>query len=93
MRIYFRLEYGQMAFIDSNVVAQKPKMAGEDFCFYQKVIPGFLYWLGVGNEAKGIDAMLHTPRFDVDEECLVVGVKAMANIILDYLERHAAEAK
>jgi amidohydrolase len=78
---------------EANVVDRRPVMGAEDFSFYQKVIPGFYYWLGVRNEAKGISAMVHTPRFDVDEDCLVIGVKVMATVVLDYLERHAGETK
>jgi amidohydrolase len=54
------------------------------------VIPGFFYFLGVGNRAKGITAQIHTPEFDVDEESLVIGVKTMANVLLDYLDQHKA---
>src|ERR1700730_13628195 len=75
---------------NSNVIAPKPFMPAEDFSYYQKVVPGFFYFLGVGNKAKGITAGWHTAEFDVDEESLVVGVKVMANVLLDYLERHAA---
>ncbi len=75
---------------DSNVIAPKPFMPAEDFSYYQKVVPGFFYFLGVGNKAKGMTAAWHTAEFDVDEESLVVGVKVMANVLLDYLERHAA---
>jgi len=39
---------------DANVVAPKPFMPAEDFSYYQKVIPGFFYFLGVGNKAKGL---------------------------------------
>lgn len=74
----------------SNVAPRKPQMGAEDFSYFQKVIPGFYYFLGVGNRAKGITAMIHTPEFDVDEESLVVGVKVMSNVLLDYLDRHAA---
>ena len=62
-------------------------MGSEDFSYYQKVIPGFYYFLGVGNPAKGIVAGWHTAEFDVDEDCLVVGVKVMANVLMDFLER------
>lgn len=31
--------------------------------------------------------MIHTPEFDIDEESLVIGVKAMSNILFDYLDR------
>jgi len=74
---------------DKNAVAIRPFMPAEDFSLYQKVIPGFYYFLGVGNREKGITASWHTPEFDVDEESLVVGVKVMSNTLLDYLERHA----
>lgn len=73
---------------EANALAIKPFMPAEDFSLYQKIIPGFYYFLGVGNRAKGITAGWHTPEFDVDEESLVVGVKVMSNVVLDYLERN-----
>jgi len=76
-----------------NAVALKPFMPAEDFSAYQKVVPGFYYFLGVGNRAKGITAGWHTPDFDVDEESLVVGVKVMSNVLLDYLDRHAGDRR
>jgi amidohydrolase len=71
-----------------GALALKPFMPSEDFSYYQKIVPGFYYYLGVGNRAKGITAGWHTAEFDVDEESLVVGVKVMSNVLLDYLERH-----
>lgn len=76
---------------DEQVVSYPPKMGAEDFSYFQREIPGFYYMLGVGNKAKGITAWIHTPEFDVDEESLVVGTKAMAGVLVDYLARHAAE--
>ena len=76
-----------------NALAIKPFMPAEDFSLFQKVVPGFYYFLGVGNRAKGITSGWHTPTFDADEESLVVGVKVMSNVLLDYLERHAGEKK
>jgi amidohydrolase len=72
----------------TNVLEVPRRMGAEDFCFYQEVVPGFFFRLGSGNKAKGITAEGHTPEFDVDEECLVVGVKVMANVLLDFLEQH-----
>jgi len=74
---------------EANVVTYPAKTGSEDFSYFQKVVPGFYYMLGVGNKAQGITAWIHTPEFDVDEESLVVGVKVMANVLLDYLERRA----
>ena len=72
---------------DSNLISPRPQMGAEDFSRFQQVIPGFFYFLGVGNKAKGITGMIHTPEFDVDEESLVVGVRVMSNILLDFLNR------
>ena len=73
-----------------NVLNVRPFMPAEDFSYFHKVSPGFYYYLGVGNKAKGITAGGHTADFDVDEDSLVVGVKVMSNVLLDYLDRHAA---
>jgi amidohydrolase len=75
----------------NNALAIKPFMPAEDFSLYQKVVPGFFFFLGVGNRERGITAGWHTPNYDVDEESLVVGVKVMSNVLLDYLERHAGK--
>lgn len=45
-------------------------MAGEDFGEFARDIPGCYYRIGSGNKAKGIEAPLHNPKFDVDEEPL-----------------------
>lgn len=71
-----------------NTLTLKPFMPAEDFAQYQKIIPGFYYFLGVGNRTRGITAGWHTSDFDVDEESLVVGVNVMSNVLLDYLDRH-----
>jgi amidohydrolase len=76
---------------EKNTLVLKPFMPAEDFSYYQKVVPGFFYFLGVGNRAKGITAGWHTAEFDVDEESLVVGVKVMSNVLLDYLDRHKGD--
>jgi amidohydrolase len=70
-----------------NVVAGKPTMGSEDFSYYQKVIPGFFWFLGAANPAKNITAAHHTADFDVDEDVLGPGVKAAVNQLLDYLDR------
>lgn len=60
----------------------------EDFAFYTKHIPGAMVWLGAADPAQGKYAMLHTPDFDVDEQCLRTGALAMACLLMEslYLE-------
>ena len=73
---------------DSNVIERKPGMGAQDFSYFERVIPGFYYFLGTGNKARGITAAWHTPEFDIDEDSMVVGVKLMSNVLLDYLDRN-----
>jgi amidohydrolase len=72
---------------EENVLRVPPVMGAEDFAYFQRQIPGMMFWLGVGNAAKGITGALHTPEYDADEASLEVGVKVMTNLVLDYLER------
>ncbi|MCI0622926.1 MAG: M20 family metallopeptidase [Acidobacteria bacterium] len=68
-----------------NVLLQKPQMGAEDFACFAERVPGFYFLLGVRNESRGITEMLHTPRFDVDESCLSIGVHAMSRLVMDCL--------
>ncbi len=76
----------------TNVVEVPQRLGGEDFSYFQQVIPGVLFRLGCGNEAKGITAPIHSPDFDLDEDCMAVGVKALANVLLNFLENHQPSA-
>lgn len=77
---------------DANVVSPRPLMAAEDFSYFAREVPGIFFFLGVGNSKRGITAGLHTPDFEVDEECLIVGVKTMASMVTDYLEQESRTA-
>ena len=73
---------------ETNLIAPKPFMPAEDFSYYQQVVPGFYWFLGVADRERGITAGWHTAEYDVDEDSLVVGVKVMSSVLLDYLDRH-----
>ena len=66
-------------------VVVPPQTVAEDFAHFAERVPSFYFFLGVGNEAKGIRGNLHTAEFDVDEDALVIGVETMTNLVLDYL--------
>jgi len=68
---------------DERIVAHEPQMGAEDFASFSRRVPSCYLFLGVRNEAKGIVHMLHTPYFDVDEDCLKVAVDGMASALLD----------
>jgi len=75
----------------SNVRFDTPDLGSEDFAFFSEVIPGFYFNLGVFHKEKGIQSPIHTGAFDVDEDCIAVGVKAMATLVVDFLERGAKQ--
>jgi hippurate hydrolase len=61
-----------------HVEETETRMGAEDFGYYTQVIPGCFYRLGVRNEAKGIVHQVHTPKFDIDENAIEIGVGMMA---------------
>jgi amidohydrolase len=70
-----------------------PKVMGsEDFSFFQREAPGLFYFVGV--VPQGVDPMKvapnHSPRFYVDEGCLIVGVRSMAHLASDFLHHGTA---
>jgi amidohydrolase len=75
---------------NGHLMEPKPQMGAEDFSLYQKVIPGFFFFLGVGTKSRGITAMIHTPEFDVDERAIGIGARVMSTVVVDYLTRHSS---
>jgi amidohydrolase len=70
----------------------EPLMVAEDFTYYGKKAPYFFFLLGTRNDAKGIASTNHTPRFDVDEDALPLGVRAMATLAWDFLAERPTSA-
>lgn len=69
-----------------------PKVTGsEDFSFFQRVVPGVFFFVGVTPPGTEPDkaAPNHSPHFFVDERCLVLGVRALAHMACDFLEQTA----
>jgi metal-dependent amidase/aminoacylase/carboxypeptidase family protein len=73
---------GAPAFFDLQA---PPEGFSEDFGAFQAEIPGVFFFLGVGNAAKGIAAMPHSPNFVVEESAIPFGVKAMAAAVIGRL--------
>ena len=74
-------------FGQDRVQTPLPQMVSEDFAYYAQRVPAFYFFVGVGNPEKGITAMWHTEYYDMDEDGLRVGMRAMATVVLDYLGR------
>ncbi len=65
-----------------HVVITEPVMLAEDFAFYQQHYPAVFFFLGTGNEEKGLIHSLHHGRFNFDEQVLATGVQAFLNILI-----------
>lgn len=61
-----------------NVEETELRMGAEDFGYYSQQIPGCFFRLGTANAAKGITAGVHTPKFDIDESAIEIGMGMMA---------------
>ena len=68
-----------------NLKMMDPVMGGEDFAFFANEVPGMYYRLGVVKPGT-TSGWVHTPTFRADDSCLEVGIRAMSNLIVDYLE-------
>jgi len=77
----------RVAGADKVAIASQTTTA-EDFALYEQKVPGMFFFLGI--TPKGQDASKaapnHSPRFFVDEAALVPGIRALANLAVDYLQ-------
>jgi amidohydrolase len=76
---------------DSNVVLKPATTGAEDFSFYQEKAPGLFIFLGgmpKGEDPKDAPAH-HTPNFYIDESGFKLGVEAIANLTVDYMNMAA----
>lgn len=68
-----------------NVKLMKAVTGGEDFSYFQEVVPGLYFYLGGMTPGNTEAFPHHTPDFKIDDNGLILGVKAMTYLALDYL--------
>ncbi|WP_442844879.1 amidohydrolase [Leeuwenhoekiella sp. H156] len=68
-----------------NVNLVKATTGGEDFSFFQEKVPGFYFFLGGMTPGNTTPYPHHTPDFMIDDDGLLLGVKTMSQLTLDYL--------
>jgi amidohydrolase len=78
----------------AKLVPALPRTGAEDFAYFAKAAPGMYYWLGVRDPQTPIAeaAPNHSPRFLVDDGALAVGVRTLAQLVVDYTRTGAAPA-
>ena len=72
---------------ENNVKLARASTGAEDFSYFANKVPGFFFRLGgmpiEDHPNKGFSH--HTPDFYIDDRGLILGVRAMANLAVDYL--------
>jgi len=69
-----------------NVIEHPLIMGAEDFAYFQTRIPGLYMMLGVRPAHLSADEAPsnHSPLFDANEDALIIGVRTMVGLALDY---------
>lgn len=71
-----------------NVVVSKAITGAEDFSFYQEKVPGVFFFLGGMTPGTTESYPHHTPDFLIDDSGMLLGVKALTEMSLDYLNNN-----
>ncbi len=69
-----------------RVVDLKPTTGSDDMAYFLQRAPGCYLAVGSHNRDRGLDAAHHNPRFDFDEEALLIGAKVLGGAALRLLE-------
>jgi amidohydrolase len=78
-----------------NVKLTTAKTGAEDFSYFQQKVPGFFFFLGGMPKGKNPleAAPHHTPDFYIDESGMVLGVRSLSRLAVDYMEQQAINPK
>ncbi|WP_417370720.1 amidohydrolase [Gelidibacter japonicus] len=71
---------------NDHVVITKAVTGGEDFSYFQEVVPGLYFFLGGMTPGNTEAFPHHTPDFVIDESGMLLGVKTMTQLAIDYLD-------
>ncbi len=82
----FILETAAKVFGRNNTGIMKPNMAGEDFSYYLKEIPGAFCFVGAQVPNKPVYPH-HHPRFQIDESVLPKAAQWFCQLAFDYFDR------
>ncbi|WP_420456147.1 amidohydrolase [Rubrivirga sp.] len=65
-----------------------PVLGAEDFSYFANEVPGLFLWLGIRTPGASDQAFPanHSPLFRIDEDALPLGVRALTQLAVDFLE-------
>lgn len=75
---------------DTEIEWEPFGLGGEDFGYMTEKIPGAMFFLGCSLE-DGEDRDLHTPIFDIDEQCLPMGTAVLVAAVNRFLKSEESQ--
>ena len=72
---------------EDKVLGMKAVTGGEDFSYFQEKVPGVYFFLGGMTPGNTEPFPHHTPDFKIDDAGMLLGVKSLTQLALDYLNQ------
>lgn len=69
---------------EENVELVKATTGGEDFSFFQEEVPGLYFFIGGMTPGNTTPFPHHTPDFMIDDSGMLLGVKSLSQLTIDY---------
>ena len=74
--------------VSEHIIPSEKGMGAEDFSDLAAAAPGVMFRLGC--RIEGDERKLHSPNFDLDENCLPIGAAILAEAALRFLRQQSA---
>ncbi len=78
---------------DIREVKEFPKMSpSEDFAYYLEKVPGSYFFIGCTPKGVETPYFNHHPKFDIDEDAILVAAKSVGQVVCSYLDESRSGA-
>lgn len=71
---------------ENNVIEIEKAMWSEDMSYFLQKVPGCFFFVGAGNPHKGFNKPHHNPEFNIDEDCLGIGLETLLRSVFKILK-------
>lgn len=76
----------EVADADIKEITEFPMMSpSEDFAYYLEKVPGCYFYIGCTPKGVTTPYFNHHPKFDIDEEAILVAAKSVGYVVLEYM--------
>jgi len=72
---------------ENVIINEFPSMGTEDFAYFSQAVKSCYYNLGCRNDEKNAIYPIHSSKFNLDENCLKLGVELQVKIVRELLNR------